>query len=70
MASRFKVNYGDCLTPFELFFCEIGELSDENQKLGQVKTAMKKEAYSSFDNCDFWSELYNSRNFSIERFIQ
>ena len=52
-----KLNYGDCMTPFELPI--------EDHELEKVKTEIKKEAYSSFDNYNFWNEL----NISKEEFL-
>ena len=45
-----KLNYGDYMTPFELFYREIRKLPIEDHELEKVKTEIKKEAYSSFDN--------------------
>ena len=45
------------MTPFELFYREIRKLPIEDHKLEKVKAEMKKEAYSSFDNYNFWKEL-------------
>ena len=60
-----KLNYGDCMTPFELFYREKRKLPIEDHELKKVKTEIKKEAYSLFDNCNFWNEL----NISKEEFL-
>ena len=60
-----KLNYGDYMTPFELFYREIRKLPIEDHELEKVKTEIKKEAYSSFDNYNFWNEL----NISKEEFL-
>ena len=52
-----KLNYGDFMTPFELFYREIRKLLIEDHELEKLKTEIKKEAYSSFDNYKFWNEL-------------
>ena len=52
-----KLNYGDYMTPFELFYREIRKLPIEDHELEKLKTEIKKEAYSSFDNYNFWNEL-------------
>ena len=59
-----KLKYGDYMKPVELFYCEIRKLSNEDYELEKVKTEIKKEAYSSFDNYNFWNEL----NISKEEF--
>ena len=56
-----KLNYGDYMTPFELFYREIRKLSIEDHE--KVKTEIKKEAYSSFDNYNFWNELNISKEY-------
>ena len=38
----------------------------EDHELEKVKTKSKKEAYSSFDNYNFWNEL----NISKEEFLE
>ena len=48
-----KLNYGDYMTLFELFYCEIQKLLIEDHELEKVRTKIKKEAYSSFDNFNF-----------------
>ena len=53
------------MTPFELFYREIRKLPIEDHELEKVKTEIKKEAYSSFDNYNFWNEL----NISKEEFL-
>ena len=60
-----KLNYGDYMTPFELFYRKIRKLPIESHELEKVKTKIKKEAYSSFDNYNFWNEL----NISKEEFL-
>ena len=60
-----KLNYGNYMTPFELFYREIRKLSIEDHEQEKVKTEIKKEAYSSFDNYNFWNEL----NISKEEFL-
>ena len=52
-----KLNYGDYMTPSELFYREIRKLPIEDHELEKLKTEIKKEAYSSFDNYNFWNEL-------------
>ena len=56
-----KLKYGDYMKPVELFYCEIRKLSNEDYELEKVKTEIKKEAYSSFDNYNFWNELNISK---------
>ena len=48
-----KLNYGDYMTPFELFYREIRKLPIEDHEIEKVKTEIKKDAYSSFDNYNF-----------------
>ena len=48
-----KLNYGDYMTRFERFYREIRKLPIEDYELEKVKTEIKKEAYSSFDNYNF-----------------
>ena len=52
-----KLNYGDYMIPFELFYHEIRKLPIEDHELEKLETEIKKEAYSSFDNYNFWNEL-------------
>ena len=59
------LNYGNYMTLFELFYREIRKLLIEDHELEKVKTETKKEAYSSFDNYNFWNEL----NISKEEFL-
>ena len=54
------------MTQFELFYREIRKLPTEDHELEKVKTEIKKEVYSSFDNYNFWNEL----NISKEQFLQ
>ena len=56
-----KLNYGNYMTPFELFYCKIRKVHFEDHELEKVKTEIKKEVYSSFDNCNFWNELNISK---------
>ena len=49
------------MTPFELFYCKIQKVPFEDHELEKVKTEIKKEVYSSFDNCNFWNELNISK---------
>ena len=53
--------HGDYMKLFELFYCEIRKLSNEDHELEKVNTEIKKEAYSSFDNYNFWNELNISK---------
>ena len=50
-----KLNYGDYMALFEFFYREIRKLPIEDHELEKVKTEIKKEAYSSFDNYNFWN---------------
>ena len=53
-----KLNYGDYMTPFELFYLKIRKLPIEDHELENVWTEIKNRAYSSFDNCNFfWNDL-------------
>ena len=56
-----KLNYGNYMTPLELFYREIRKLPIEDHELEKVKTEIKKEVYSSFDNYNFWNELNISK---------
>ena len=47
------LNYGNYMTLYELFYREIRKLLNEDHELEKVKTEIKKEAYSSFDNYNF-----------------
>ena len=49
------------MTPFERFYREIRKLLIEDHELEKVKTEIKKEAYTSFDNYNFWNELNISK---------
>ena len=60
-----KLNYGDHMTQFELFYLEIRKLPIEDHELQKVRIGIKNEAYSSFDNYFFWNEL----NISKEEFL-
>ena len=49
-----KLNYGNYMTRFELFYREIRKLPIEARELEKVKTEeIKKEVYSSFDSYNF-----------------
>ena len=48
-----------------LLYREIQKLPTEDHELEKVKTEIKKEAYSSFHNHNFWNEL----NISKEKFL-
>ena len=61
-----KRNYGDYMAQYELFYREIRKLSVEDHELEKVKTKINREAYSSFDNYNFWNEL----NISKEEFLE
>ena len=50
------------MTPYELFYREIRNLPIKDHELQKVKTKIKKEAYSSFDNYNFWNELNISKD--------
>ena len=56
-----KLNYGNYMTPFELFYRDIRKLLIEDHEVENVETEIKKEAYSSFDNYNFWNELNTSK---------
>ena len=45
------------MTPFEHFYREIRNLPIEDHERENLKTEIKMEAYSSFDNYNFWNEL-------------
>ena len=49
------------MTPFERFYREIRKLPIEDHELEKVKTGIKKEAYTSCDNYNFWNELNISK---------
>ena len=53
------------MTPYELFYREIQKLPIEDYELEKVKTEIKNEAYSSFDDYNFWNEF----NISKEEFL-
>ena len=53
------------MTPFELFYREIRKVPIEDNELKKLKTEIKREAYSSFDNYNFWNEL----NISKEEYL-
>ena len=52
-----KLKYADYLTPYELLFRDIKELSADNSILERVKVGMKKICPSSFENFKFKDEL-------------
>ena len=52
-----KLNYTDYLTPYELLFRDIKELSVDDNILERVKIDMKKICFSSFENFKFKDEL-------------
>ena len=52
-----KLDYADYLTPFELLFRDIKELSVDDSILERVKVDMKKICLSSFENFKFKDEL-------------
>ena len=52
-----KSNYADYLTPYELLFRDIMELSVDHNILERVKIDMKKIGFSSFENFKFKDEL-------------
>ena len=52
-----KLNYVDYLTPYELLFRDIKELSVDDSILERVKVDMKKICLSSFENFKFKDEL-------------
>ena len=52
-----KLNYPHYLTPYELLFRDIKELSVDDSILERVKVDMKKICLSSFENFKFKDEL-------------
>ena len=52
-----RLNYADYLTPHELLFRDIKELSVDDNILERVKIDMKKICFSSFENFKFKDEL-------------
>ena len=52
-----KLNYADYLTPYELLFRDIKEISVDDNILERVKIDMKKIRFSSFENFKFKDEL-------------
>ena len=52
-----KLNYADYLTPYELLFRDIKELSVDDNILERVKIDVKKICFSSFKNSKFKDEL-------------
>ena len=52
-----KLNYDDYLTPYELLFRYIKELSVDDSILERVKVDMRKMFLSSFENFKFKDEL-------------
>ena len=57
-----KLNYADYLTPYELVFRDIKELSVDDSILERVKVDMKKICLSSFENFKFKDELNITRD--------
>ena len=51
------LNYADNLTPYELLFRDIKELSVDHSILERVKVDIKKICLSSFENLKFKDEL-------------
>ena len=64
-----KRNYGDYMTPLETCYCEIRKLPIEDHELEKVKTDLKKEAYSLFDNYNFWNELNISKKEFLAKYL-
>ena len=56
-----KLNYGDYLTPFELLFRDVTKLPVPENILERLKVEIKREAFSSYDNYSFWTELNISK---------
>ena len=56
-----NLNYKDYLTPFELLFRDVTKLPDPENILERLKVEIKREAFSSYDNCNFWAELTISK---------
>ena len=52
-----KLNYADYLTPHELLFKDMKQLSVDDSILVRVKVDMKKICLSSFENFKFKDEL-------------
>ena len=52
-----KLNYADYLTPYELLFRDIKELSVDDNNLERVKIDMTQICFSSFENFKFKEEL-------------
>ena len=48
-----KLNYGNYMTLFEFFYCEMQKLPIEDHELEKVTTEIKKDAYSSVDSYNF-----------------
>ena len=59
-----KINYGDYMTPFKFFYCEIQKLLIEDHELEKLRQ-IKKEVYLLFDNSNFCNEL----NISKEEYL-
>ena len=57
-----KLNYADYLTPYELLFRDIKELSVDDSILERVKVDMKKICLSLFENFNFNDELNITRD--------
>ena len=52
-----KLNYGEYLTPYEILFRDIKELSVDDSILETVKVDMKKISFSLFENFKFKDEI-------------
>ena len=57
-----KLNYADYLTPYELLFRDIKELSVDDSILERVKVDMKKICLFLFENFNFNDELNITRD--------
>ena len=57
-----KLNYADYLTPYELLFRDIKELSVDDSILERVKVDMKKICLFLFENFKFNDELNITRD--------
>ena len=56
-----KLNYRDCLTPFELLFRDVTKLPVLENILERLKVDIKREALSSYHNYSFSDELNLSK---------
>ena len=59
-----KLNYADYLTPYELLFRDIKELSVDDSILERVKVDMKKICLSSFENFKFKPSIFELMSYS------